>query len=531
VDAQGVQVDLKPSVDFTPLSLSASRTFDLPLVFAGYGITAPVLDYDDYAGIDVAGKAVIILRHEPRQADPHSPFSGTENSEHAYFAPKIANAIQHGAAAVILCTDAYDVDRRLVDSVEQGPVETRRAGLDELLDFKVRANAGERAIPVLHCKRAVIDPLVKSAVGLTLAELESQIDESLVPHSRALEGCAIRGEVSVLEQGRTLKNVAGRLDGDGSIDSETIIVGAHYDHLGLGGWGSLAIGVDDEIHNGADDNASGTAVLLEVARQLATRPKRLRRPVLFLAFTAEEMGLVGSEHYVRDPLVPLEQTVAMLNLDMVGRLRQERLIVSGTGTATEFDPLVEKLARNYGFKLSKDPSGYGPSDHATFYGHGVPVLHFFTGLHGDYHRPSDDFDKLNLDGMRRIAGMVADAVIELANADAKPTWSNSMQSLLADVSPDLSSGGEAKPFLGIMHDADFAGVGYAILRIVGGGPADRAGLRPGDVILQFADQPIEAAATLQAAIASSTPGTKVKLKCRRGQVDIELEVEIGKRSG
>jgi S1-C subfamily serine protease len=161
----------------------------------------------------------------------------------------------------------------------------------------------------------------------------------------------------------------------------------------------------------------------------------------------------------------------------------------------------------------------------------VPVLHFFTGLHGDYHRPSDDFDKLNLDGMRRIAGMVANAVVELANAETKPTWSNSMQSLLADVSPDLSSGGEAQPFLGIMQDAQHPGSGYAILRIVGGGPADRAGLRPGDVILQFADQPIEAAATLQAAIAGSTPGTKVKLKCRRGQVDIELEVEIGKRSG
>jgi len=527
--ADRTRIALKFRADFLPLSLSTSGNFDLPLVFAGYGITAPSIGYDDYAGIDVQDKAVILLRHEPRQDDPDSPFDGTGNSDHAYFARKITNAVEHGAAAVILCTDMGQLGRVLGDrSVE--PTATALAAADELLEFRVRSSLGERRIPVLHCKRRILDQVIGEALGTSLAALEQLIDDTLNPQSVALPGCTIAGEVSVLEQNRTLKNVAGLLQGNGTIENETIVVGAHYDHLGLGGWGSLAWGIDDEVHNGADDNGSGTAVLMEVAYQLASQKSLLNRDVLFMTFTAEEMGLVGSEHYVRDPLIPIDHTIAMFNLDMVGRLRKNRMTISGTGTAAEFDPLVDKLADKHGLRVSKDRGGYGPSDHASFYGRGVPVLHFFTGLHPDYHRPSDDYDKLNLEGMERIAQLVADAVIEIANADQRPKKTSPFTELLdSDSAPKANAKRNRDAWLGVSVDKDHSGKGFAILSVAADSAAVRAGLRANDVVLRFEDQLIEAPTDLVAVIAESKPDQTVTLGIRRGSVEFELDVVLGTR--
>lgn len=523
--SDGTELKLGFREDFLPLSLSASRSFSLPLVFAGYGITAPDLGYDDYAQVDVQGKAVVLFRHEPRQDDPRSPFNGTEYSEHAYFARKITNAVEHGAAAVILCTGVVHLQRALRDAGTEPSADALDAA-DTLLEFKVRSKLGDRRIPVVHCKRKVLDPLVQSSLGKSLAELELLIDERLGPQSAALADWKIEGEVSVLEQGRTLKNVVGLLEGDGSVPNETVVIGAHYDHLGLGGWGSLAWGTDDQIHNGADDNASGTSVLLEVARRLAGGEK-LRRDVLFIAFTAEEMGLVGSEHYVRDPLIPIDHTIAMLNLDMVGRLREDRLTVGGTGTAAEFDPLVERFSRKYDFRLSKDASGYGPSDHASFYGLGVPVLHFFTGLHSDYHRPSDDFDTLNLDGMERITLMVCDSLLEIANADERPIRQSPLRSLLADEPTRPRRIMPQGPWLGVATNDDDDGEGFAISRIIEGSPAEKAGLNVEDVILRFNERSIETAADLIAAVGEQQSGETITLAVRRGRVEIEVEVTLG----
>jgi hypothetical protein len=516
--------------EFTPLSLSGSAAFDLPLVFVGYGITAPEYHYDDYAKVDVTGKAVVMLRHEPQQGDPNSIFQGSENTDHAYFIRKITNAVKHGAAAVILCTDAFHI--RSQSDEKSARSGSARFDVDPLLQFQIRAKISDRRIPVVHCQRRVIEPFIRDALGIGLDELEQQIDTGPAPHSHELKGSKASGTVSVLPKGRMLKNIAALLEGSRLDTAETIVVGAHYDHIGLGGWGSLAIGVDDEIHNGADDNASGTAVLLEVARQLVSRKTPLKRHVLFMAFSAEEMGLVGSKRYVRNPLVPLNDTIAMINLDMVGRLRSDKLTVYGVGTAQEFDNLIDRLSQEKGFRISKRTSGYGPSDHASFYEHGVPVLHFFTGFHKDYHRPSDDYEKLNHAGMRRIASLVTDLVVELAQAERRPeqTTSDDLAELFGATrsSSGGANTGKTRAFLGVSAATDHPDSGYLVGRVIAQGPAEKSGIQVGDVIVQFGEKEIERHEDLGAAVRKKKPADVVSVLVRRGTLKLEMQVTLGR---
>ena len=407
-----LQREVMPGTDFTSLTLSINEPFDLPVVFAGYGITAPEHGYDDYAGVDAAGKAVIVLRREPQQDRPDSVFDGAELSDYAFLRTKIDNAVEHGAAMVILCTDAFAM---------RAPVDADAPPADALLQVELSESSLEQSIPVVHCRRGVVEELVLSTLGASLTEMEAQIDADLTPGSQALPEARITGRVALSKGRRILRNVVAGLDGSGPLAEQTLVIGAHYDHLGRGGWGSLAIGANEEIHNGADDNASGTAVLLEVARRIAALDEPLPRRVLFIAFSAEELGLIGSAKYVRDPIVPLTDTIAMLNLDMVGRLRDGKLSIYGTGTADEWPGLIDHANDPLGLTIKRSPGGYGPSDHASFYERGVPVLHFFTGFHKQYHRPSDDSDLLNIAGMRQISELVSDIAIEVARAPERPT--------------------------------------------------------------------------------------------------------------
>lgn len=528
--------------DFTPLSLSSSGQYALPVVFAGYGITAPEHDYDDYAGLDVTGKAVLILRHEPQRRQEDSRFDGTRTSKHGTLSQKVVNAIAHGAAGVLLVTDHAEF-QATTDTNPKPPT-------DKLLLFQVPSTAGNRKIPVIHLVRRVIEPAVEQSTGTTLASLEQQIDTDLKPHSRPLDGLQWTGDISVVRSGKPLRNVVGVLPGSGPQAAETLIVGAHYDHLGRGGMGSLAFSSRGEIHNGADDNGSGTATLLEIARQLGHHPDKLPRRVIFVAFTAEESGLIGSERYVRDPLVPLTETVAMLNLDMVGRLRNEKLTVYGTGTATEFDPLVDKLGEKYAFTLSKKRGGMGPSDHASFYPRKIPVLHYFTGLHREYHRPEDDSPLLNIAGMQRISQLVTETVVTLATAEHRPSYlkvseNEEMEGLaeLMGLGEEESETGNiaqilgpgqnrpkgGKPFLGIAPVPDSKQPGYEIFEVTTGTAAEKAGLRAGDVILKFGDTTIEKSADLSSLIAKARPFQKITVQFRRNETRLETEVTLGER--
>jgi hypothetical protein len=560
-DGQPRKFELKLAESFTPLAIGGSGTFDLPLVFVGYGISGKEENYDDYAGLDVKGKAVVILRHEPQQANPHSAFNGTDPSEHAPFRRKVSNAVEHGAAAVILCDDQFEIDKQLtalrkrwqaaVDeiaaanerfkkiekptaddwqkheaTVEQLCQDIERytdeleQARDPLLSFSgAGPGASEgRRLPVLACKRSTLDEVVQAALGKSLAELELEIDKGPTPHSQELAGWRVVGQTTINRHEVEVKNVVGVWEGEGPLADETIVIGAHYDHLGMGGEGSAAPGVT-EIHNGADDNGSGTAVLIEVAREIVAQG-RLPRRIVFIAFTGEERGLVGSARYVRNPLFPLESTVAMLNLDMVGRLSEDKLIVHGTGTAAEFDSLMDKFGQQYAFRVSKKPGGFGPSDHSSFYSAKVPVLFFFTGSHKDYHRPSDDFDKLNIEGMRRIAAMVVEIATVLAKTEARPQYKEVQDS------GDLARSGGDRPYFGSIPD--FAGEepGYALTGVAKGGPADRGGLKGGDVIVQFGDSKIENLEDFDSALRKFQAGDKVPVKVKRGDKEVTLEVTL-----
>ena len=538
--AGGIPFELTVGSDFTPLSLSGSGKLDLPVAFVGYGITAPKLNYDDYAGIKVAGHAVIMLRNGPGKNDANSPFGGTEAAEFGFLSHKVTNAIQHQAAAVLLVTD----EASLPPDAAGDPNKA-----DPLMAFLVKSTVGNRQVPVVHCRRAAIDKLLAPTTRQTLSTLEKGINGDLKPRSQILAGSRVTGEVSVVRSGKPLKNVVAVLPGNGPLAEETLVLGAHYDHLGFGGSGSLAFTTKKEIHNGADDNGSGTAVLMEVARQLTLRHAQqpLARRIVFIAFTAEESGLIGSERYVKDPLYPLNQTVAMLNLDMVGRLRQERLTVSGTGTATEFDPLIDRLGTKHAFSIVKKPGGYGPSDHASFYQRSIPVLHFFTGLHKQYHRPEDDSELLNLAGMARISQMVVEAIEELAAAKQRPTLQKVSggddiegltDALLGGIGDSLSSSktpakpGTGQPYLGVASrkaamGADVAG--FLVERVTPNGPAATAGIRKGDLILKLGTDSIRKIDDLTAIVKKFKAGQKIIVQLQRAGVDLEIEATLGER--
>jgi hypothetical protein len=572
-DNEPAEWTLNLGEDFTPLAAGGTGEFYAPLVFAGYGITAPNLKrgdepfaYDDYAGIDAKGKVVILLRKEPQQQDPSSPFDGVRNSQHATFMRKISNASEHGAAAVIIVNDSQEVSLRRKEAYEQltaqhqrvadllaklkeatDPAEQQKLAAesaqaaeevrelaqrlsgpaDGLLDFKGAGDESRhRNLPVYFASREAIDKLLKQAIQKDLATLEQEIDSDLVPRSVELKPWHARGRTDLVQKKATVKNVAGVLDGVGPLADETIVIGAHYDHLGYGGAGSLAPWTT-AIHHGADDNASGTATLIEVARRLAASPERPRRRIVFIAFTGEERGLLGSAHYVRQPRFPLENTVAMFNLDMVGRLNNEKLIVYGTGTAQEFDALAERLSQEHGFAMTKHPGGFGPSDHSSFYSRKIPVLHLFTGTHTDYHRPSDTAEKLNIAGMRRVADWLVDFTRATDAKDARPTYVEIKR--VERIAADAPAEGDRPSFGSMPAYPNPAPDGVLLEAILEGSAAEKGGIRAGDVLQQLGESKIAVLEDFEGALRKHKAGDKVKVVVRRGEEQIETEVTLGRR--
>ncbi|MFQ5844209.1 MAG: M28 family peptidase, partial [Planctomycetota bacterium] len=335
---------LRYGKDLKPLSVSSPGDVTAAALFAGYGIAAPELGYDDYEGIDVKGRVVIVLRHAPGYAKSKSPFSlpGTRR-RYAGFAAKASTAVGAGAAALIVVNDPANVKPK---------------------DDEPRQNVGGSpcGIPVIHVTYKAGRKLAKTC-GFSIAREQSRIDKKLQPRSRLLEEAQVRVHAVLEAKLLAVRNVCALLEAPGPVRTkpepegapaaaapvrarETVVVGGHYDHLGLGAYGSLAGSKGKgAIHNGADDNASGTSTVLEIAAFLKARRPRLKRDVLFVLFTAEEMGLLGSKHYVGSPRVPLEQCVAMVNLDMVGRLGRGRLQVGGVGTSPIFQELIERKNR------------------------------------------------------------------------------------------------------------------------------------------------------------------------------------------
>ncbi|MEE8267689.1 MAG: M28 family peptidase [Gemmatimonadales bacterium] len=344
-----------------------------------------------------------------------------------------------------------------------------------------------------------------------------------------LQAFVIHADAPVVQSanlgGTTGYNVIGVLPGsDPGLRNESVIVGAHYDHLGLGGFSSLDPDSTGLVHNGADDNASGAAALVHIARRLRGNPPA--RTVVFIAFGGEELGLLGSSYYVRNPVYPLSQSFAMVNMDMIGRLRNNRLIVFGAETATELPALLDSLNWYAAFDLKASGDGYGPSDHASFYTAGLPVVHVFTDLHEDYHRASDDIHKISHDGLLRVADFTATIVEALANRTADLTFVEAPRPS-ASVGPSQSSGYGA--YLGSVPDMTGGTHGVRLTGVRKGSPADQAGIRADDVITRIGRYQVANLQDMSAALKSYKPGDEVDIVVLRGGVEHRTAVTLGRR--
>ena len=461
--SQTYQVD----TDFRPLSFTANADVQGEVVFAGYGLTVPGTNgYDSYAGLDVTDKIVLVLRYVPEGVDAERR---AELNRYAGLRYKAMIARDRGARAIL---------------VVAGPNSPNAGQLIPMTFDNSLAGSGVIAASV---NDAVADALLRGA-GKSLEEVQSQLDIEN-PHFLGqfpLEGveAAIRTGVERIKE--TDRNVLAWLPAAGRPTPETVVVGAHYDHIGHGDASSLANKDEEgEIHNGADDNASGVAVALELARKLARREER-RRNVLFAFWSGEELGLIGSSHFVEQPPLPLENIVAYFNFDMVGRLRDNKLSLQGVGSSSVWRGLIERRNVPAGFDLSLLDDPYLPTDSTAFYPKGVPILSFFTGSHEDYNRPTDDPDTLDYQGMTRIAEFGAAIVNDVVSNDERPDY--------VEVQVSAPAGGgdrdSLRAYLGTIPDytTDLAGV--AISGVRGDGPADKAGMRGGDVIVEFAGQRI-----------------------------------------
>ncbi|MEO1525643.1 MAG: M28 family peptidase [Planctomycetota bacterium] len=542
---------------FGPLALGIqSGEATGPLIFVGYGITANEFGFDDYAGIDAQGATVIVLRKEPGANDPDSPFNGTENSRHAFFATKVINAISHGAAAVLIVNDPGSTrsavqevqnrinreanrKQRLERMIQTLPPELKknRAAAEEqiavaerLMDSEQDAlriaargiigvgNAGPASpqtskLPVGSIARDVVDRLLK-ANGQSLKDLEAQIDETYQPASVVISNAKATVSVDMKPGVAVSDNVIGVLPGKGDLAGETLIVGSHYDHVGMGGVGSLAPGTI-AVHNGADDNASGTAMMLACAAEMKRRLASIdsHREIHFIAFTAEERGLIGSARYVTDPIKPLAQAAAMINLDMVGRIKDNELNVYGTGSATGLESLLDSTNEDFGFDLFKVASGYGPSDHQSFYRARVPVLFFFTGLHNDYHRPSDDVDKIDFDEMTRVAEMVCAVAYRLGTQAERPEY---LETNRTPVRPRR----QMTAYLGVQLSAN---AGVRVVSITEGSAAEQAGLQPNDIIKRVDGAAINVPDDLVRWVRNHSADHRFEMRVQRGGNVITLK--------
>ncbi len=377
----------------TPSDAPVSIT-GLPVVFAGYGISAPEFKYDDYERLDVTGKAVLIFSHEPQENRADSRLNGNRPLRETTVYAKAMAARTRGARALIVVSDPS----HRVDEVNY------RA-------FPADPDPEDHAIPVLRVQRDAVAPLIEE---LGLERLAKMIEQDLVPRSRALPGITLDYTQELAINRRTLRNVVGILPGaDAARDDEAVVLGGHYDHVGLGGRFSSSPDRTGDIHNGADDNASGIAALIEIGRAAAADRSRFPRSLVFVAFAGEERGLFGSAHYANNPAIPMADTIAMLNLDMIGRPRRG-VEVGGMGTAQPLRAEVEGAGKIAGIDVRPSTIGAGRSDDASFLDKRVPSLHLFTGFHDDYHRPTDDWQRIDAAGTARVATLALELAARLA---------------------------------------------------------------------------------------------------------------------
>ncbi|MGH9558264.1 MAG: M28 family peptidase [Bryobacteraceae bacterium] len=487
--------------EYRPLSFSKNGSIKAPVVFAGYGITDKQKNYDDYAGIDVKDKIVLILRHEPKETG--------HLSSRAAFAEKAVNAKMHGAAGVLVVNDVFAHD-----------------GKDKPLEkFALADGPANEGILFAQISEGLAEALMGGATGRTrLRAVTEDINRDGKPHSFPLNVEASMS-VDVVREVKTVHNVAAYLPGR---TDEYVVIGAHYDHLGLGGPYSLDPSKTGTVHPGADDNASGTAGVIELARWFSKQPKQ-KRGVLFMTFAGEELGLLGSEWYVEHPVLPLSNAVAMINMDMIGRIREGKVYLSGTGTGSTFPRLIATVKPPPPLKMDiSEKTGYGSSDQTSFNAKQVPVLFFFSGLHADYHKATDTADKIDYNDAAKLLDYVADVTLKLENDALRPKFQH-----VAEPRPSASAGDGAGsgygPDFGSVPDFNETDKGVRFADIVAGSPASKAGLRAGDILTEFDGKQIANLYDFTYALRAHKPGDLVLVKVLRDGKPIEAKVLLTER--
>lgn len=497
---------LKLTHDYVPFSFSASGTATGGVVFAGYGISASEFGYDDYDGLDVKDKIVLVLRYEP--SDFTAKNGNNEATLHAQLITKAINARNHGAKAVVV------INGKLGEGEE-----------DLLTRFGSVSGPVDSGIILVQVKNAIAEKWFQES-GKSFAEIQSRINSSTKPSSFAFpDSLQLSIQVGVQSTQATVNNVLAYLPGQ---TDEYVIVGAHYDHLGRGHFDSLAPSQIGQIHPGADDNASGTAGVLELARRLAPLKGKLHRGILFMSFAGEELGLLGSAAWVEHPTKPLDKAVAMLNMDMIGRIKDDKVYIGGVGTGSTFQAILDQAQKESKSTFKFDYSAGGPasSDHTSFITKRIPSLFFFSGLHSDYHKPSDTWDKINSEGAVRLLDVVEDVSRDLASASDRPNFVAVVENRPAGSS---GGGGGYGPYFGSIPDFGQIENGVRFSDVRAGSPAAKAGLKPGDVLIQFGDKPIKNLYDFTDALRRSKVGDVVEVKVLRGQETITAKVKLEQR--
>jgi aminopeptidase YwaD len=541
-------IALSVGEDWMPLGFSTTALIkDAPVTVVGFGITASELKYDDYAGANVTGGVAIALSGTPDGDNPHGEFARYEDARWKAIAARNA-----GASALLIVAREENFKE------------------DRLSKLRYDNSAGQAGLPVAVISQQAAERMLRAGgAPISISDLEKQLlkikaatvktagtgePTGPVQVSLRLQSVALTLQVDIVRREVEAANVVGIINGaDPVLKNETIVIGAHYDHLGRGGEGSLAAR-EGEIHHGADDNASGTAGLLELARIFASSDTpRPRRTIVFIAFGGEEEGLLGSNYYVNHPLRPLENTVAMINMDMIGRMKNNKLIVGGVGTAPGWRDLLKSgnladrpiavaelanptrvpgkvtletgpngqvssaIVHTQGFDLTLSEDGYGPSDHSSFYAKKVPVLFLWTGTHEDYHKPSDTADKINYEDEAHILSFVARIVESIDSNNARPVYT---------VAKSESQGRTMgfRVYLGTIPNYADSGDGLLLDGVRDDSPAAKAGIKVGDRIVKLAGRDVHNVYDYTYALGEMKAGQEYEVELMRGAERLKLKI-------
>ena len=495
--------DLKLNQDFVPFSFSSPGSVSAPVVFAGYGASADEFGYDDYAGIDVKDKIVVVLRYEP--AGFAEKAGNTGPTRHSQLITKAINARNHGAKAIVL------INGKLAEGEE-----------DLLTRFGSVSGPENTGIVLVQVKNDVAERWFRAA-GKSMIDAQARINHATKAQSFAFpESLHMSINVDIETTRATVNNVLAYLPGK---TDEYVIIGAHYDHLGRGNYDSLAPSQIGQIHPGADDNASGTAGVLELARVFAPMKGQLQRGILFASFAGEELGLLGSAHWVQEPTLPLDKAVAMLNMDMIGRIKDDKVYIGGVGTGSTLKSTLEQADAKSNFKIEYSAGGYSASDHTSFVTKHIPVLFFFSGLHSDYHKPSDTWEKINPQAAARLVGVVGNTGLQLAQASDRPTF----VAVVEDKPLAGGSGGGYGPYFGSIPDFGQVENGVKFSDVKPASPAEKAGLKAGDILVQFGDKPIKNLYDFTDALRRSKVGDVVDVTVMRDGQPVKASVKLEQR--